>query len=144
MNQKLQSKIPVIYEAIVKPRFNDFDPYGHVNSSCYLDYVISSRWDYTQKHFKFGPQEFIDQGIGFYLLRSEFDFKKSITAKHHEVFVSSFVSDKKMDLLYIDFSIQDINKTVTFSSGKLVFAVIDLTTKKKSPLPEKFEIYFWK
>ena len=37
---------PIVYRSELNVRFAELDPYGHVNSTHYLDYIISSRFDW--------------------------------------------------------------------------------------------------
>ena len=71
---------PIIYEAEVEVRFDDLDSYGHVNSSRYLDYVITSRWKFAQANLSYSVQSLHDRGAGVYLTRSPLRTKLLIEA----------------------------------------------------------------
>ena len=71
-------KDPIIYKNTIRARFNDLDPYGHVNSSVYLDYIISSRWNYLENELGMSMTEAIRKGVGFYLINSNMNYKRPI------------------------------------------------------------------
>ena len=136
-------KTPIIYKASILPRFNDFDPYGHVNASCYYDYLVTSRWAFTQKRFQLSAADFVEMGYGFYLTRLEMDFKRPISAKAGEVMVSSFVAEINAELLLrVNFRLTDTSEAKGYASGDAWFAPIDMKTGRKCALPTELEKFF--
>ena len=134
---------PIQYVAPIRPRFNDFDPYGHVNASCYLDYLVTSRWFYCAEKFGLGAQHFIDHGYGFYLVHYEVDYKRPILVKDAQVFVHSYIQSENQQIYSVKFDIKNEADDKTHASGLMNFAVIDLKTNKRTSMPEEFIQYFW-
>ena len=69
---------PIIYESSIAVRFSELDPYGHVNSKHYLDYVIQSRWDTIQRMFPNAMGDLASAKTGFFISRAEIDFLRPI------------------------------------------------------------------
>ncbi|MBI4406075.1 MAG: acyl-CoA thioesterase [Deltaproteobacteria bacterium] len=132
---------PIIYIDVIKTRFNDLDPYGHVNASVYLDYIISSRWNYLEKTIGVNSAELIKQGVGFFLVNSNITYRKPIKGST-EVTVKSWVSSIEGPLLFVDFAIEGQNGTV-FSNGVLQFVVMNLKTGQKQECPKEVEYLLW-
>ncbi len=134
---------PILYQAEVNIRFSDFDSYGHVNAGKYLDYVLNSRWDYCINKFKMGAADFVNRGIGFYLINFNINFMNAINLKTTKVNASSHVIGEVGKLIDVNFKIEDVLQTIVHSEGTLKFGIIDLKTNKLVTLPEQFRGYFW-
>jgi acyl-CoA thioester hydrolase len=134
---------PIIYDGFVEARFSELDPYGHVNSKHFLDYVISTRWSYLEKKLKMTSDELIKKGLGFFLKRSEINYKKPV-AGGMLLYVSSHVEKAEDATLVIHFKIQDEGKQKLFADGELHFAVMDLVKLRPQALPEWVHEYFYK
>ena len=142
MNQKQdQARKAIVYVDTIKTRFNDLDPYGHVNASVYLDYIISARWSYLEKALKVSSTDLIRQGIGFFLANSNINYKRPIKGAT-EVTVKSWVSSVEGTFLHVDFIIEG-SAGETFSDGVLKFAVMDLKKGKMQEWPKEAENLLW-
>ena len=126
---------PVIYETLVDLRFSDFDPYGHLNAPKYLDLVLSSRWKYKQKAFDITQKDYQERGLGFYLMRSEIDFKKSVE-NSGEVLVRSHVEELKEPKFRVDFEIRDTSGEILHAAGNLTFVIINIKSGRPTRMPE--------
>ena len=132
---------PIIYSDTLKVRFSDLDPYGHENSAFYLDYVISSRWNFLEKSLDVSSQDLIEKGLGFYLIKSEINYKRAIKGAT-EVSIESFVSEVKRTRLYISFSMSNADRKVC-SDGVLEFAIMNLKSGMPQGFPEWATYLFW-
>ncbi len=131
---------PIIYSQDIDVRFGDLDPYGHVNSSVYLDYIISSRWTYLEKNLSLKSSDLIDKGLGFFIINSNINFKRAISGAA-SIKVESWVSEVSGTKLTVDFSIKKDQSTC--SDGKILFAIMDLATMKPQSLPSWANQIFW-
>lgn len=131
---------PIIYTQDINVRFGDLDPYGHVNSPIYLDYIISSRWTYLEQHLNTTSADLIKKGLGFFLINSNINYKRSITGTS-TITVRSWVSNVAGTKLTVDFTIKD--QTTLYSDGQLLFAIMDLIEMKPQSLPGWVESIFW-
>lgn len=137
MNQELR-----IYTDTIKTRFNDLDAYGHVNSSQYLDYVVSSRWHYCEMNLNISAKDLLQKNLGFYLINSNINYKRSIHGPS-EIKIRSWVSKNESKYLTVDFVIEDKDDKL-LSDGQLKFAVMDLKLGRTQALPDWAKTLFWK
>ena len=135
-------KDPIIYKNTIRARFNDLDPYGHVNSSVYLDYIISSRWNYLENELGMSMTEAIRKGVGFYLINSNMNYKRPINGME-EIEIKSWVSNLEDTVLTVDYTINN-QKGKIISDGVLKFSIIDLITLRPQTLPDFVKPLFWK
>lgn len=126
----------ILFEEDVDVRFSDLDAYGHVNSKHYIDYVLASRWMFLSRKIKFTIEDCLKKGLGFFLIRSEIDYKKNITGRD-KVRVQSYVSSLGKVRLTVTFEIIDCETAKeVFARGQLEFAVMDMTTKRPQSCPD--------
>ena len=132
---------PIVYSDTLKVRFSDLDPYGHVNSAFFLDYVISSRWNFLEKKLGVSAQDLIDKGLGFYLIKSEINYKRAIKGAT-EIRIESHASGVKRTKLYITFSMHNSENKVC-SDGTLEFAIMNLKSGMPQGFPDWATYLFW-
>ena len=134
--------LPINYVTELVVRFADLDPYGHVNATNYLDYVISGRWLYAKEHLGVTADDFIKKGVGFFMTESRVEYRRSINGVQR-LTVSSFVSRVEDNYKFVSFSIKSHDQSRTFCTGELKFAIMDLTTMKTQPMPDWVMAYFF-
>jgi acyl-CoA thioester hydrolase len=57
-------------------RFQDCDPFGHLNNACYFNYLISAREDHLSQFYGLSMQSFLSQGIGWVIGQHEILYLK--------------------------------------------------------------------
>lgn len=131
-----ESRNAILYEEDIDVRFSDLDPYGHVNSKHYIDYVLASRWLYLARKIKITIEDCLQRGLGFYMIRSEIEYKKPIT-KTDKIRVQSYVSKLDKIRLTVTFEIVDPEtEKVLYSKGNLEFAIMDPKTNRPQACPD--------
>jgi acyl-CoA thioester hydrolase len=135
---------PIHYRSVVAIRFSDLDLYGHVNSSHYLDYVISSRWEFARVHSNVTVRELAAKKVGFYLSQAQTTFRRPIGGVGSIVAVSHVERIVEARLV-VPYAIRSEDETVLHADGTLEFVTIDLTTNKPIPVPDwAFSLFFEK
>ena len=125
---------PIVYKATLPIRFSDLDPYGHVNSTHYLDYVISARWQFAKESLNVTDRSLIDKGVGFYLAKAQMAFKRPI-AGAGAIIATSHVKEIADARLFVPFEIRSADDKTLHSDGLLEFLVVDLSTNKPLSCP---------
>jgi acyl-CoA thioesterase FadM len=126
---------PRIFQKDVQIRFSDIDRYQHVNTCIYPDYVFTSRFEFMRDTFGFEPDHFEKRALGFYTVRFESNFRKSIPASKTHVSVRSFVAKADKAKLTVSFTIHESgNPELVYCEGGFDFFVMDLKVMK--PLKE--------
>src|SRR5579872_852263 len=61
-------KTPVSFYTV---RFNDCDPFGHLNNGRYIDYFLNAREDHLREHYGIDLKAWAQKGIGFVVNRHD-------------------------------------------------------------------------
>ncbi len=131
---------PIIYQKNIGVRFADLDPYGHVNSSLYLDYIISSRFLFAKEVLDVDFASIAKKGVGFYLSHADMHFKRPLIGVG-DVDCKSWVESLEGSVLSVPFEMTREGKTV--SAGTLRFAVVSTATGKPIACPDWVRPLFW-
>jgi len=132
---------PIVYSDTINVRISDLDPYDHVNSANFLDYIITSRWRFAEHELGSSPASLVKKGLGFYLVNSNMNYRKSVQGSA-SLYVKSWVSDIQNVKLFVDYTIESDGDIC--SEGKLTFVIMDLSAMKPQGLPDWAEYLFWK
>lgn len=131
-----RNRTAILYEEDIDIRFSDLDPYGHVNSKHYLDYVLASRWMFLARKIKFTIEECLEKGLGFYLIRSEIDYKHPIVGVD-KIRVQSYASHLEKVRLTVTFEMVDCETEKNlFARGTLQFAIMDTKLNRPQACPD--------
>ncbi len=140
----LTEREPIKYKGSLDVRFADLDPYGHVNSKHYLDYVSTTRLNYMANEMRVPLDSVTARGIGFYLVKSTINYLRPIVGLQR-IQVSSHVAEiKGSKVLVIPFEVQNPDGSITFSEGTLEYAIVDMKTGKLVQAPEWIKELFFK
>jgi acyl-CoA thioester hydrolase len=133
---------PILYKSNLPVRFSDLDPYGHVNSTHYLDYVISARWVFALDQLHITDRSLVERGVGFYLAKAEIAFKRPILGTG-SLAVSSHVSEVDGARLFVPFDIRSSDESTLHADGRLEFLVMDLASRKPTACPDWVRALFF-
>jgi len=65
--------------SIYTVRFNDCDPFGHLNNSKYIDYFLNAREDHLKASYGIDLKEWASRGLGFVVSRHEIQYIRAVT-----------------------------------------------------------------
>ncbi|MEO9484377.1 MAG: acyl-CoA thioesterase [Ekhidna sp.] len=134
--------VPIIYEQNIDLHFSDFDMFGHVNSKHYVDYVVSSRFKYIANTYGLNQRDFLNKGYGFYITKTEMNFKKSIVNTISNVDVKSWVEKISDTLIKVPFEIKSESGEV-FCYGSFTCHTIDIKAGRTIEIPKFMEQIFF-
>jgi len=119
-------------------RFNDCDPFGHLNNSRYIDYFLNAREDHLKEHYGIDLKEWAAKGIGFVVSRHEIQYIRAVSY-NDTVCIQSALVGYGDNYLEVEMQMYDKDqqnpKAVLFSK----FAQINLRTGKKDNLTAELE-----
>jgi len=119
-------------------RFNDCDPFGHLNNSRYFDYLINAREDHLREHYDLTVDSFTKQGFGWVVSGHEILYLKP--AKYNEtVSVRSQLLNVEDSNLLVEITMTDAEETHLKAILWTKFVFINLKTGKKDVHPEEFK-----
>jgi len=119
-------------------RFNDCDPFGHLNNSRYIDYFLNAREDHLKEHYGIDLKEWAAKGIGFVVSRHEIQYIRAVSY-NDTVCIQSALVGYGDNYLEVEMQMYDKDqqnpKAVLFSK----FTQINLRTGKKDNLTAELE-----
>lgn len=131
-----QKTTPIIYQGTVDVRFADLDHYNHVNSSHFIDLVATSRIVFMEKEMNTSIEQITSRGIGFFMTKSTVHYRRPIDGLQ-KVYIKSHVEEVRAEkVLVIPFKMTNEDESKLFAEGTLEFAVVDMKTKRTTPMPE--------
>ena len=66
------------FSSELQVRPDDIDMNQHVHASKYFDYVLAARYDQMARCYKMGMDEFIAQGLGWFVRTSHIEYKRAL------------------------------------------------------------------
>lgn len=80
------------FESLVKIRFSDCDPIGHLNNVKYLEYMNNAREDHVELHYGFTYEEYMRQtGCTWIALQNEIAYLKEVKANSKVIITSKTI-----------------------------------------------------
>ena len=61
-------------QTFYRVRFNHCDPFGHLNNSAYIDYMINAREDHLRQFHQLDLDDYYKQGIGWVVSNHEIQY----------------------------------------------------------------------
>ncbi|EPG73530.1 acyl-CoA thioester hydrolase, YbgC/YbaW family [Leptospira fainei serovar Hurstbridge str. BUT 6] len=115
----------------IQTRWNDLDPFAHVNNSRYVSYLEIGRVDYCQR--KFAVKDIYD--VPFLLARIEIDLLKPVELQHKIEVVTcvSKIGNKSWEFTSI---VREHDTNVHFAKAKTIQVSYDHRTKSSIPIPD--------
>lgn len=122
----------------IQLRFNDLDPYQHVNNASQQQLLDIGKEAYMHCIYKDKGLFFVNS-ITFILASYTVDFLSQITIdKQVEVHTSIYhVGNKSIRMIQ---KIVDTNTGEIFTVGNSVMACVDLSTRKPIPIPDEWRV----
>ena len=123
-----------------KIRFYDCDPFGHLNNSRYLDYIMNAREIHLSSFYGFNLDEFYRKGIGWVVSNHEIVYLKparfnEIVSIQTSLFGATDTILMVEGIMFDEF--QSSIKAVLWTK----FTSINLSTGKKQPHPEEIATF---
>ncbi len=122
------------YLSLVQVRPDDIDLFGHVHSSKYLDYFLAARFEQMQKNYLCGMDEFLNNGLGWFLQDFDISFKRQLKMGDVAQVYSRIISLEKTGSI-VGFRMNNTsNKLVAEGMGN--FTLVDINTARAVSVPE--------
>jgi acyl-CoA thioesterase FadM len=132
----LREPEPIRYDQLVDVRFSDLDPYGHLSTKSYLEYVVAARCTFLWNRFQLTPDDCAKRGFAIFITRSETNYKKGVRSLG-SVLVSSWLEPEATPgRITVPFVITAPARDCIYADGLLTAAVVDPRTRRRIALPE--------
>lgn len=130
-------------ESIHSIRFQDCDPFNHLNNAKYIDYFISAREDHLIDFYKFDLYEYIKSTRkGWVVSQSHIAYFSPASLMEKVVIQSELIELNSSDIM-VEMQMWNINKTHCKALFWIKFVHIDLIELKKVEHPSIInELFF--
>jgi acyl-CoA thioester hydrolase len=91
----MQTKLQTSYTI----RFNDCDPFGHLNNARYIDYLLNAREDHLREGYQIDLRQFAAKGIGWVVSNHEIQYIRPANYNEKVVIQSALLELAETHLL---------------------------------------------
>lgn len=129
---------------IVKIRFSDCDPIGHLNNVKYLEYMLNAREDHVEEFYGFTYEEYLKKtGCTWIAIQNEIAYLKEVKA-NTKVIISSKtieITDRtsKVEILMKSEDEKTINAVLW-----ITVIYFNMKTRHSEILPQEEKVFFEK
>jgi acyl-CoA thioester hydrolase len=121
-----------ILESTTKVRFQDCDPFNHLNNSKYIDYFVNAREDQILKHYKLDVFAQIHTlGKSWVVGAHQIAYIKPVSLNEEVIIISQLI-EFSGGSLRVEMQMFDKTKTVLKSILWTTFAYFDIINKTKA------------
>jgi YbgC/YbaW family acyl-CoA thioester hydrolase len=121
-------------------RFNDCDPFAHLNNSKYIDYMLNAREDHLKQFHQLNLDEFYKRGAGWVVTGHEILYLRPANYNETVVIQSDLLEAGEADLL-VEMRMWDETKTILKSILWTRFACVNIKTgRRDNHTPEFMEM----
>lgn len=118
-------------------RFNDCDPFWHLNNSCYLDYFLNAREDHLREYYQFELSEEYKKGNGWLIYTHQIAYLRP--ANYNEtVWIRSGILGYSREILNVEMVMLDKAGKQLKSILHTQFVPVSIATGKKEAHTEEF------
>ena len=126
-----------ILQSFYTVRFNDCDPFSHLNNARYIDYFLNAREDHLDSYYQLRLTDFAKRGIGWVVNTHDIQYTRP-AVYNERISIESCLTELGAAHLVVKMRMQDetrqINKAILLSR----FTCINLKTGRKEPHPDDF------
>lgn len=118
-------------------RFNDCDPFGHLNNARYIDYMLNAREDHLQEYYQLDLKHFQQNGMGWVVRHHDIQYVRPAVYGERVAIVSNLLelADSHLVVEMLMFNEEmDVLKAILWTK----FTCINLRTGKKEKHTDDF------
>ena len=118
-------------------RFNDCDPFGHLNNSKYIDYMLNAREDHLSQFHNIELGDFHKQGFGWVVTNHEIQYIRP-AAYNEKVCIQSDLIEAGDSHLLVEMRMYDERANTLKTILWTRFTCVNMKTAKKEIHPPDF------
>lgn len=118
-------------------RFNDCDPFGHLNNSKYIDYFLNAREDHLGEFYQIELGDFHKQGFGWVVTNHEIQYLRP-ASYNEKVCIQSDLIEAGESHLLVEMKMYNEAGNILKAILWTTFTCINMKTGKKEIHPEDF------
>jgi YbgC/YbaW family acyl-CoA thioester hydrolase len=113
------------------------DMFGHVNHTCYLEYMEWARFAWAEHHGFPIPKMVAEEHMGPAILRVQIQYRRECRLGD-ELLVTASALSARRQIGRIRQTITDVRTGELACDAELTFVMMDLHARKAVPLPDEF------
>jgi thioesterase-3 len=124
-------------QSVYTVRFNDCDPFGHLNNSKYIDYFLNAREDHLKEHYGIDLKVWAQQGQAFVVSAHDIRYLRPANYNESVIIRSSLIEtgDSWLQVEMVMFGLDRQLKAILWT----IFTRIHPTTGKRMAHPDEFQ-----
>jgi YbgC/YbaW family acyl-CoA thioester hydrolase len=120
-------------------RFNHCDPFGHLNNSGYIDYMLNAREDHLRQFYQLDLDDFYKQGIGWVVSSHEIQYVRPANYNETVCIQSDLLEANDNNLLVEARMLNESGTTVKAVMWTRLTCINTRTGRKDNHSPEFLE-----
>ena len=118
-------------------RFNDCDPFGHLNNSKYIDYMLNAREDHLSQFHSIELNQFHKQGFGWVVSSHEIQYIRP-AAYNERVCIESDLIEAGNSHLLVEMRMYNAGADILKAILWTKFTCVNMKTSRKEIHPPDF------
>lgn len=132
------SKLPTVLENTRRIRFQDCDPFNHLNNGRYVDYYINAREDQLVENYDIDLFKIIkEEGLGWVVANNQVSYIKPVFTMENVVMQSQLINFSPKHL-QVEMRMWNADKTILKSVAWFTFVPFNLKKNRVETHQEKY------
>jgi acyl-CoA thioester hydrolase/thioesterase-3 len=123
------------FSSELQVRPDDIDMNQHVHASKYFDYVLAARYDQMARCYKMGMEEFVSQGLGWFVRTSHIEYKRALKMGDSFI-VTTWIDEMLEDSVRVQFEITKKSNNKLAADGYCVYTLVSLQSGRAQKIPD--------
>ncbi|MEN2433793.1 acyl-CoA thioesterase [Weeksellaceae bacterium A-14] len=129
---------------VMKIRFGDCDPIGHLNNVKYLEYMLNAREDHIEQFYGFTYEDYIRKtGCTWIAVQNDIAYLKEVRA-NNKVQISSKTIEIGERVDTVEILMKSLDGNVIHAVLWITVIYFNMKTRKSEPQPEEVKNLFYK
>jgi len=122
------------FSSELQVRPDDIDMNQHVHASKYFDYVLAARYDQMARCYKMGMDEFLAQGLGWFVRTSHIEYKRPLKMGDWFI-VTTWISEIENHSVRVQFEITKKSNNKIAADGYCFYTLVSVQTGRAQIIP---------
>ena len=129
----MHTKTPIQFKTQHRSKFFEIDPYGHMNTTHYINYFLEHRFTGMREFIGYDLATISKLEVAFFTRKLDVEFVRAISGDEPFEIISSTTSVGETDAVVVGEAVKENGKTATKYRMELVS--VDKTTGRPVPWP---------
>ncbi|MDL1913673.1 MAG: acyl-CoA thioesterase [Bergeyella sp.] len=128
--------------SVMKVRFGDCDPVGHLNNVKYLEYMLNAREDHVESYYGFTYEEFMKKtGRTWIAVENNIAYLKEVLV-NQKVKITSKTIEITDRLAKVEIQMKNLEGNIVYAILWVTVICFDVITRKSAVHPQEVRILF--